>query len=93
MIKYGLNNLPLRGQEETETVLTEHGLVRRKKESHKDDTAAKLAEQLASRRNARIDNELLARCLGKSIEEVMTPEERTMQQLKETIETDGKAWR
>lgn len=83
MIKYGLGGLPLRGQEETETVLTEHGLIRRKKESHRDDTAAKLAERLASGRNTKIDNELLAKCLGKPIKEVMTDEEKIFQQIAE----------
>ncbi|HIY02397.1 MAG TPA: hypothetical protein IAA26_11220 [Candidatus Blautia faecipullorum] len=92
MIKYGLNGLPLRGRKETETVLTEHGLVRRKKEAHEDDTAVKIAERLASR-NANIDNELLARILGKTVEEVETEEEKTIRKIKENIELSGKSWR
>lgn len=83
MIKYGLNGLPLRGREEEETALTTHGLIRRKKEAHKDDTAVKFAEQLASGRNTKIDNELLARCLEKPVKEAMTDEEKFFQQIAE----------
>lgn len=84
MIKYGLGGLPLRGQQEEEIILTSHGLIRRKKEpDKKDDTAVKLAERLASGRNTKIDNELLAKCLGKPVKEVMTGEEKIFQQIAE----------
>lgn len=82
MIKYGLGGLPLKKQEETETVLTNYGLIRRKKESHKDNIGVEFAERLASR-NTKIDNKLLARCLGKSVEKVMTDEEKFFRKIAE----------
>ena len=84
MIKYGIGGRPLKKESNKEIVLTDHGLVKRDRDSqHKDNTANEIAKKIAAGKKSSLDAELLSKLTGRPVKDCMTDEERFFKQIEE----------